>query len=123
MAAAALSSGRLTSGECYFSGYTPDASLTLQVVESPNPVDALTVFNAGKADLSSAWTVTDVSAIEDAAAIARVGRGGTSLSGILVLDGSVVFNVICEQLACTDTELEAGAKMIAGQLGTFTPTA
>jgi hypothetical protein len=123
MAAVALSSGRLTSGECYFSGYTPEASLTLQVTQSPDVVDALSVFKTVKEQLSSSWTVTAVAAIEDAAAIARLDSGGTSLSAILVLDGSVVFTVVCEQLACTDAALEAGAKSIAGQLGTFSPTA
>lgn len=123
MGMVALSSGRLTSGDCYFSGYTPEASLTLQVTQSPDAVDALTVFKTIKEQLSSSWTVTDVAAIEDAAAIAHVDSGGTSLSGILVLDGSVVFTVVCEQLACSDAALEAGAKTIAGQLGTFSPTA
>ncbi|HEY6469567.1 MAG TPA: hypothetical protein VI434_07345 [Candidatus Dormibacteraeota bacterium] len=123
MAAVELSSGRLTSGGCYFSGYTPEASLTLQVTQSPDAVDALSVFKTVKEQLSTSWTVTDVAAIEDAAAVAHLDSGGTSLSGILVLAGSVVFTVVCEQVACSDAALETGAKTIAAQLGTFSPTA
>jgi hypothetical protein len=67
--------------------------------------------------------VTGVPTIEDAAAIARVNSGGSSLSGILVLDGSAVFNVDCEQPACSDAKLEAGARLIAAQLGTLKPQA
>jgi hypothetical protein len=123
MAGVALSAGRLTSAECYFSGYTPEASVTLQVSQGPDSVTARAMFNATKDRLSSPWTVTDVPAIDDAAAIVRLDSGGSSLSGIVVLDGSAVFNLVCEQTSCSNVELEAGAKIVAGQLAADKPSA
>lgn len=123
MAGVAVSAGRLTSAGCYFSGYTPAASLSLQVIQTPDALTALAEFNAMKLRLSSPWIVTEVPALEDAAALARLESGGTSLSGVFVVDGAVVFNIVCEQLACSSAKLETGAKLIAGQLGIFKPTA
>ena len=123
MAGVALSTGRLTSAECYFGGYTPETSITLQVSQGQDPVTARAVFNATKDRVSSSWTVTDMPAIDDAAVIVRLDSGGSSLSGIVVLDGSVVFNLVCEQPACSNVELEAGAKIVAGQLAADKPSA
>ena len=92
MAGVALSRGRLTSGECFFSGYAPSASVTIHVDRRASR----------------------------GAAIVRVSSGGSAVGAIFVVDASVFFNVICEETACTDATLKAGVRIISGRLMTGT---
>jgi hypothetical protein len=116
MMGVALSRGRLTAGECFFSGYTPSASVTIQVDLGASQGDAKAAFETSLARIPPTWTVTHLPTVGDGATIARISGGGSALSVIFVVDSAVFFSVICEDPACTDTALKPGANIIARRL-------
>lgn len=116
MMGVAVGGGRLTSGECIFSGYSPEASVTIQVARVLSQGEARAALDSSVARIPSTWTVTQLPSVDDGAAIARISSGGTALSVIFVVDASVFFSVICEEPACTDAALKTGASIIGRRL-------
>jgi hypothetical protein len=102
--------------ECVFG----DGSVTVSVAlwQGVDPTAAKAYYDADKALIPPSFTITELPTFHGGAVIARRSDLDGQDSGIYVIDGSNVFNVVCTLMRppCSDVQLEAGANFVVGRL-------
>jgi hypothetical protein len=102
--------------ECVFG----DGFVTVSVAlwQGVDPAAAKAYYDADKALIPPSFTITELPTFHGGAVIARRPDLAGQDSGIYVIDGSNVFNLVCVMMRppCGDDQLEAGAIFVAERL-------
>ena len=102
--------------ECVFGDGFVTVSVALR--QGVDPAAAKAYYDADKALIPPSFTITELPTFHGGAVIARRPDLDGQDSGIYVIDGSNVFNLVCVMMRppCGDDQLEAGAIFVAGRL-------
>jgi hypothetical protein len=102
--------------ECLFGYVGQDVWVSVSLWQGVDPAAARAYFDANKALIPPSFTITELPTFHGGAVIAR--SPDPEDSGIYVIDGSNVFNVVCVLMRppCSDVQLKAGATFVAGLL-------
>ncbi len=104
--------------ECLFGYVGEDVWVSVSLWQGVDPAAARTYFDANKTLIPPSFTITELPTFHGGAVIARSPDVSGTDSGIYVIDGSNVFNVVCTMVRppCSDVLLEAGANFVVVRL-------
>lgn len=102
--------------ECLFGYVGQDVWVSVSLWQGVDAVAAKAYYEANKALIPPSFTITELPTFHGGAVIAR--SPDPEDSGIYVIDGSNVINVVCVLMRppCSDVQLEAGATFVVGRL-------